>query len=531
MTLAIDFGTSGKYCLCRINQFNNLKKCDESRKICCMSLTYKFAQVGHIDRTPSASNRAVACCTKHYLNDRNLPTLGNTSTGIHNVKGETVKGSNGIRTWINQATFPVIMGRISTFLLNMTLVLLKLISKPTLLLAVLTDRCGNNQRITIMFFEKYLLHFSDFNTDSRMITCGIHYILVDTNTLFHINLIYLLFPTRISGNTLMMAALKLKLTRNTKMSDNPKIFILETFLKSPYSSRTHTLKISHFIIDKCFRYQTYCFLKHKKVNMDYWLELMMSITMTPKTKYLKNFYVHVCGKKLVRMFCSCSKLLRCIRSEDISNSIKTKFTIRKYSNKKEIQPQKRPFIEELPVPSGSWAKGYGARQKGYNMQLIGGLVFFGGTLAYVWLSYETVGRLEGEATLGTQTWTSQEAFFAGSGPPMKNPPNFANPPLLVPKKSEIENSQPPITEKISVEPTSSALPVETSSDSSLLTTATSPSHLFIVHSVVSCYSSSQLLTNLMLQADLVIIFPYLTYIVLITFTTTNILKGTAYRTF
>ncbi|KAG1710408.1 hypothetical protein GQR58_002696 [Nymphon striatum] len=135
-----------------------------------------------------------------------------------------------------------------------------------------------------------------------------------------------------------------------------------------------------------------------------------------------------------------------------SNKV-AKFTIRKYSNKKEIQPQKRPFIEELPVPSGSWAKGYGARQKGYNMQLIGGLVFFGGTLAY---------------------WTSQEAFFAGSGPPMKNPPNFANPPLLVPKKSEIENSQPPITEKISVEPTSSALPVETSSDSSLLTTATSP---------------------------------------------------------
>ncbi|KAG1710409.1 Apoptosis-inducing factor 1, mitochondrial [Nymphon striatum] len=170
--------------------------------------------------------------------------------------------------------------------------------------------------------------------------------------------------------------------------------------------------------------------------MDYWLELMMSITMTPKTKYLKNFYVHVCGKKLGRV-----------------RPMFSKFTIRKYSNKKEIQPQKRPFIEELPVPSGSWAKGYGARQKGYNMQLIGGLVFFGGTLAY---------------------WTSQEAFFAGSGPPMKNPPNFANPPLLVPKKSEIENSQPPITEKISVEPTSSALPVETSSDSSLLTTATSP---------------------------------------------------------
>ncbi|KAG1665126.1 Zinc metalloproteinase nas-13 [Nymphon striatum] len=42
---------------------------------------------------------------------------------------------------------------------------------------------------------------------------------------------------------------KLKLTRNTKMSENPKIFILETFLKSPYSNTGEGLADSRYVAD------------------------------------------------------------------------------------------------------------------------------------------------------------------------------------------------------------------------------------------------------------------------------------------
>ncbi|KAK4296110.1 hypothetical protein Pmani_031372 [Petrolisthes manimaculis] len=43
---------------------------------------------------------------------------------------------------------------------------------------------------------------------------------------------------------------------------------------------------------------------------------------------------------------------------------------------------KPPTLNDLPVPQGSWRDTYNQRQRKYNLQLVGGLLFTGGTLAF-----------------------------------------------------------------------------------------------------------------------------------------------------
>ncbi|KAG7207286.1 hypothetical protein KM043_008956 [Ampulex compressa] len=63
----------------------------------------------------------------------------------------------------------------------------------------------------------------------------------------------------------------------------------------------------------------------------------------------------------------------------VARSLRTSGT-RSYHLPENYKP---PHMNDLPVPQGSWQEHYNAKQARYNVQLIGGVVVFAGTVTYM----------------------------------------------------------------------------------------------------------------------------------------------------
>lgn len=49
----------------------------------------------------------------------------------------------------------------------------------------------------------------------------------------------------------------------------------------------------------------------------------------------------------------------------------------------QVTDYKPPTMSDMPVPQGSWKEHYGQKQRKNNLQLVAGILFTGGTLAFV----------------------------------------------------------------------------------------------------------------------------------------------------